>query len=48
MQTIFYELSRWAIPGFIFFILLYAAFQKVRIYEAFVEGAQEGIKIVVK
>lgn len=48
MQTIFYELSRWAIPGFIFFILLYAAFQKVRIYEAFVEGAQEGIKIAVK
>lgn len=48
MASIFYEISRWAIPGLIFFILLYASFKGVKIYECFVKGAEEGFSLAVK
>lgn len=48
MESLFYELSRWAIPGFIFFVLLYAAFRRVKIYECFVKGAEEGFSLAIK
>lgn len=48
METIIYELSRWAIPGIIFFILLYANLRGVKVYECFVKGAEEGFGLAVK
>lgn len=40
--------SKWAVPGIIFFIILHGWFKGVAIFDAFIEGAQEGLKIVVK
>ncbi|MDD4146548.1 MAG: spore maturation protein [Clostridia bacterium] len=48
MEAIIYELSRWAIPGIIFFILLYASLRGVKVYECFVKGAEEGFGLAVK
>jgi len=42
------QISRWAIPLLLFIIPLYAYLKKVRVYEVFVEGAQEGIVTAVK
>jgi spore maturation protein B len=41
-------LSVLAIPALIFFIVIYGAIKKVKIYEAFVEGAKEGFNIGVR
>lgn len=48
MDSLIFELSRWAIPGFIFFVLLYAALRGVKIYECFVKGAEEGFSLAIK
>lgn len=48
MAQVIYEISRWAIPGMIFFILFYAALRGVKIYECFVKGAEEGFSLAVK
>jgi spore maturation protein B len=37
-----------AIPGLMLFIVVYGAIKKVKIYEAFVEGAKEGFNIGVR
>ena len=37
-----------AIPGIILFIVVYGLAKKVRIYEAFVEGAKEGFNVAVR
>ena len=37
-----------AIPGLILFVVIYGAIRKVRIYEAFVEGAKEGFNVGVR
>lgn len=41
-------ISTLAIPAIILFIVTYAAFKKVKIYEVFVEGAKEGFNIGVR
>ncbi len=38
----------WFIPGLIFIVFLYGHIKRVRIFEVFVEGAQEGFMMVVK
>ena len=38
-------LSLWALPAIILIILTVALFRKVPIYEAFIEGAKDGVKI---
>lgn len=48
MEKVFYELSRWAIPGLICFVLVYAALRGVKVYECFVKGAKEGFALAVK
>jgi len=40
--------SRWAIPFLLLTIPLYGALRKVPVYEAFVEGAEEGFTTAVK
>lgn len=40
--------SRWAIPFLLFTIPLYGFIRKVPVYEAFVEGAEEGLRTAVK
>jgi len=42
------EISRWAIPVMFFFIPGIAFLRGVKVYEAFVEGAQEGFETAVK
>ena len=37
-----------AIPALVLFIVGYGAFKKIRIYEAFVEGAREGFNVGVR
>ncbi|MDI6765797.1 MAG: spore maturation protein [Bacteroidota bacterium] len=41
-------LSIIAIPALIFFIVIYGTIKKVKIYEAFVEGAKEGFNVGVR
>ena len=38
-------LSLWALPAIILIILTVALFRKVPIYEAFIEGAKDGVKV---
>lgn len=38
-------LSLWALPAIILIILTVAIFRKVPIYEAFIEGAKDGVKV---
>lgn len=38
-------LSLWALPAVILIILTVAIFRKVPIYEAFIEGAKDGVKV---
>ncbi|MHB1126851.1 MAG: spore maturation protein [Bacillota bacterium] len=40
--------SRWAIPFLLFFIPAVAYLRRVKVYEAFVSGAEEGFKTAVK
>lgn len=47
MEKFFYELSRWVIPGLLSFILIYASYKRVKIYECFVKGAKEGFNLAV-
>src|SRR6266581_4518804 len=42
------SISVLAIPALILFIVTYGAIKKVRIYEAFVEGAKEGFNVGVR
>ncbi|MDO4541089.1 MAG: spore maturation protein [Syntrophomonadaceae bacterium] len=46
--TILNTVSRWAIPFLLFTIPLYGFFRRVPVYEAFVEGAEEGFRTAVK
>ncbi|MBP1719842.1 MAG: hypothetical protein H6Q43_3280, partial [Deltaproteobacteria bacterium] len=41
-------LSQLFIPVFIFGVILYGVAKKVRVYDSFVFGAKEGIRVVVK
>ena len=41
-------LSLLAIPLLVLFIVVYGAYKKVKIYEAFVEGAKEGFQVGVR
>ena len=42
------SLSVFAIPAIILFIVIYGTVKKVKIYEAFVEGAKEGFNVGVR
>jgi spore maturation protein B len=41
-------ISNWAIPAMIFGIVVIGFIQKVKVYEAFVDGAKEGFNVAVK
>jgi spore maturation protein B len=40
-------ISQLMIPAFILFTVLYGAFKKVRVYDSFVSGAKEGIRVTL-
>ncbi len=42
------SLSLWAVPAMLALIPLWGAIRGVKVYETFVEGAQEGLEIAVK
>lgn len=48
MQSLVLFLSNLMIPMIIFYIVVYGLCTKCHIYDAFVKGAEEGIRIVVK
>jgi spore maturation protein B len=37
------SLSRWVLPCFILTILVYGSFKRVRVYEVFIQGAEDGL-----
>jgi len=39
--------SSWVVPSIFCFIVLYGLIRKVKVYDAFVEGAAEGLKVAV-
>lgn len=43
---VFSALSMWTLPTLVFAILAFGAYRKVNIYEAFIEGAKDGLLIV--
>jgi len=42
------SVSLWAVPAMLALIPLWGAIRKVKVYEAFVEGAEEGLEVAVK
>jgi spore maturation protein B len=48
MEVLFQQISLWAIPIFLIFILIYAFFRGVKVYETFIKGAEEGFHIAVR
>lgn len=48
MYGVIAEISRWAIPFAIFFILLIASLKGLQVFEIFVEGASEGFATAIK
>lgn len=41
-------LSLWAVPGMLALIPLWGAIRKVKVYDTFIEGAEEGLQVAVK
>jgi len=48
MAGVIAEVSRWFVPLFIVFVLFYACLKRVKVYECFVSGAEEGFAIAVR
>ena len=48
MYTIISELSRWAIPVVLLLVPLIAFLRGVKVFETFVEGAEQGFKTAIK
>ena len=48
LQVILSTVSKWAIPFLLLIIPLYGFFKKVPVYEAFVEGAEEGFTTAIR
>lgn len=48
MSALIYEFSRWAVPLFLAFIIVFAQLRGVKVYETFIEGAAEGFKLAVR
>jgi len=45
IKSILDVISLWALPGVILFILTFAIIKKVPVYETFIEGAKDGLKV---
>ena len=48
MTALLDTLSRWTVPLLITFIPLYGLLRGVRVYDAFIEGAKEGLHLAVR
>ena len=48
--TIFYgkEIAPWIVPGLMVGLLAFGVYKRVRVYEAFVEGAKDGFQVALK
>lgn len=47
-MSILDSLSLWAVPAMLALIPLWGAIKKVKVYDTFIEGAEEGLQIAVK
>jgi len=48
MTNLISAISLWVIPGLIIIIIIYAVFNKVQVFESFVEGAKDGFQIAIQ
>lgn len=48
MQGFIQQFSQWAVPLFLAFIVVFAQLRGVKVYEAFIQGAEEGFKLAVR
>ncbi|GAW91035.1 spore maturation protein [Calderihabitans maritimus] len=48
LSVVISEISRWAIPALLFFIPLLGYLRGVKVYEVFVQGAEEGFSTAVR
>ena len=46
-KTVVYNISVWLIPAMVLFILLWGLIKKIPVYEVFVDGAKDGLKVSV-
>ena len=46
-KTVVYNISVWLIPAMVLFILLWGLIKKIHVYEVFVDGAKDGLKVSV-
>ncbi|MFA4922389.1 MAG: spore maturation protein [Candidatus Neomarinimicrobiota bacterium] len=46
--TLMKNFSTWAIPALIFLALILGWYKKVKVYEAFIDGAKEGFTVAIK
>ncbi|MTI94825.1 MAG: spore maturation protein [Firmicutes bacterium] len=47
-MAILNAVSQWAIPVFIFIVLVFAAWRRINVFDTFVEGGKEGFTIAVQ
>lgn len=48
IEVLIGNISKWVIPFLIFFIPVFAYIRGVKVYEVFIEGAEEGFQIAIK
>jgi len=48
MMAIVNHIAQWIIPGFLLVVLLYALYQRVNVFESFVQGASEAVPMAIK
>ncbi|TCS84099.1 spore maturation protein [Tepidibacillus fermentans] len=48
MQSVITSISMWIIPGIISLIMVFAIWNRVRVYETFVEGAKDGFSTAIQ
>lgn len=47
IKTLINGISLWLIPGIILIVLIYGLIKKVPVYETFIDGAKDGLKVSV-
>lgn len=47
-MTLLDKISMWAIPAMLALIPLWGAIKKVKVYDTFIEGAEEGLQVAVR
>ena len=46
-KSLIYSISAWIIPSIILITLVFAVVKKIPVYETFIDGAKDGLKVTV-